>query len=245
MLNFQEYFKSRSINKIKIEKIGPYSIFTVDGAAVRDMSEDGDEFDHFSTHLELPKVVPDKEIWIDEKVTKHERFFLIHSGVNEYEYKAKGKRNWYEDVLKHERQERDKVDSVKFKSKPNPEQVPESVYVKLYCDVDDQKVYLINGEKVRDLYKTDFCCGGNDQVYHKWIPRNEIWIEKDLTEKEEIPITILHEFVERTLMKYKRYSYDKAHTIATKVDFKYRRKFTKEDAENLTAKKALEMARSV
>ena len=62
-------------------------------------------------------------------------------------------------------------------------------------------MWLVDGELVRDLYKTDYICGGNPYVPYPWIPKNEIWIEKNL-KKEEIYSIILHEYVESTLVNY-------------------------------------------
>lgn len=108
---------------------------------------------------------------------------------------------------------------------------------------DDIEVWLINGEVVRDLYKTDFIEGGNGEVY-KFCPKQEIWVEKNLMqEKGEVDITILHEYVESTLMRYKKFSYDKAHNIAAKVDWHHRKKWTFEDVKELDRETALEMAK--
>lgn len=119
----------------------------------------------------------------------------------------------------------------------------EKIYIEEYCKLKNGEtitVWLIDGKKVRDEYKTDFMEGGHGYVY-KWIPDNEIWIEDGLNE-HEIPFIILHEFVERTFMKEKNMNYDKAHDIASKVEWSKRPDgFKKTDLDNLTEKKALEM----
>jgi hypothetical protein len=153
------------------------------------------------------------------------------------------KRNWYEYALKKEKAEREKIDHIKFKGK-DFKTPPDKIYNKYYCGIpspnDDIEVWLVNGEIVRDLFKTDFIEGGNGEVY-KWIPRQEIWIEKNL-EDVETNLTILHEYIESTLMRYKKFNYDKAHVIACKVDFKNRKNWEIEDVKDLTREEALEMA---
>ena len=242
MQTFLEYVKGRKIEKKRLDRIGDYAIYTVNAAAVRDSSQENDEFNHLATHLEFPKLVPNKEIWISQDISKHERQFLIHNGFNQYEGKRKKKRSWYDYALKKEKREREVVDGIKFKPTATNEKPPGKVYDRYYCGIasegDDVEVWLVDGENVRDLFKTDFIEGGNGEVY-KWVPNNEIWVEKNLKEELEIPITILHEYVERALMKYKKLPYDKAHTIAAKVDWKKRRKFDKADVMDLTIEEAL------
>ena len=82
------------------------------------------------------------------------------------------------------------------------------------------------------MYKTDFVEGGHGYVY-EWIPKDEIWIDNKIKSKE-IPVIILHEFTERTLMKYKNIPYGRAHIAASKVEFEHRGIFNKKDAGNLS-----------
>jgi hypothetical protein len=244
MQSFLEYVKGKSIEKTKLDKIGDYKIFTVNAAAVRATSLQDDDFNHFATHVEFPKLIPNNEIWISKDISKHERQFLIHNGIHQYKAKEAGKRNWYDIALKKEKIEREKVDGLKFNPKKFSQEPPDKVYAKYYCGIpspnDDIEVWLVNGEMIRDLFKTDFIEGGNGEVY-KWIPRQEIWIEKNLKEVE-INLTILHEYIESTLMRYKKFNYDKAHVIASKVDFKHRKNWEIEDVKDLTREMALEMA---
>jgi hypothetical protein len=238
--------KKRPLEKKKLEKIGDYTIYTVNASAVRDMSQADDEFNHFGTHLDFPNLVPKDEIWISHDISAHERQFLIHNGISQYEGKRKGKKNYYEYAEKKEKAEREKVDGLKFKPNAHNETPPDKVYYKYYCGIptegDDIEVWLVNGEIVRDLYKTDFIEGANGEIY-SWTPRQEIWIEKNLMRDEgEVDITILHEYVESTLMRYKKMSYNKAHVIAAKVDWHHRRKWKIEDVKALNREEALKMA---
>jgi hypothetical protein len=238
-MTFLEFIKARSLNKKPVDKLGPYRIFTVDASAIRDKSVADDEFNHFGTHLEFA-FIPNNEVWISQDIDKHEQSFLINNGINQYEGKSKGVKDWYDYALRREKAEREKVDGVKMSKKI----APDKLYYKQYCTIRSDKieVWLVDGELVRDLYKTDFIEGGSGICY-PWIPINEIWIERNLIERGEINITILHEFVESSLMKINKMSYNKSHPIAAKVDWHHRRKFTKSDVESLTRSKALEMAK--
>jgi hypothetical protein len=237
-MQFKLWLETRDLDKVKIDQFGPYKIFLVNAAAIRDKSVQDDEFNHIGIHLEFPSLIPDKEIWISKDIDKHEQMFLITNGINQYEAKRKGIKDTYDYALKREKSEREKIDGLKFNSKS----IPDKLYYKKYCNINEITVWLINGEMVRDLFKTDFIEGGNSEVY-KWIPKNEIWIEKNLKEKGEIDITILHEYIESTLMKYNRMNYNKAHPIAAKVDWHHRGKWNKSDVEYLTKEKALAMAK--
>lgn len=246
MQTFLEYVGGRKIDKKKIDRIGDYTIYTVNASAIRDSSQANDQFNHLATHMEFPKLVPNNEIWISQDISQHERQFLIHNGLNQYKAKKLGKRNWYAYALKKEKREREVVDHIKFKSDP-AQKPPEKIYYKYYCGIpnenDDIEVWLVNGEIVRDLFKSDFIEGGNAEIYGKWLPKGEIWIERNLSQSE-INITILHEYVERTLMKYKKLPYDKAHTIASKVEWHHRKKkWNIDDVKLLNAEEALEMAK--
>ena len=63
--------------------------------------------------------------------------------------------------------------------------------------------------------------------------------------ESENPYILLHEFVERIIMKYRKILYDKAHEIAAKIEWKMRERggFSKQDALSLTKSKAFELAK--
>jgi len=84
--------------------------------------------------------------------------------------------------------------------------------------LDDMEVILVNGDKIKKKYFMDFVEGGNDMAY-KWIPKNEIWIDDNMS-TEIMPHITYHEFIERYLMKYEDMSYDDAHDVANKYEKK-------------------------
>lgn len=75
--------------------------------------------------------------------------------------------------------------------------------------VDTVKVMRVNGARVRDS-EIEFTMGGHHYRYPDLIPENEIWIDDSLAEKD-ILATLVHEFVERTVMKMLGMEYETAH----------------------------------
>lgn len=77
------------------------------------------------------------------------------------------------------------------------------------------KVLLVDGNKVRAHLDIDFTCGGHGYRY-LYVPLNEIWIDNGL-QKDDLGPTILHEAVERGLMR-DGMSYNDAHDFASKTE---------------------------
>jgi len=103
--------------------------------------------------------------------------------------------------------------------------VPPELYIERYITLPDVKfpieVWLVDGSRVRSLYKTDYAEGGHGYVY-RWVPKQQIWIEKDL-DRWELPFIVSHEYIEVRLMRDEGLDYDKAHEICSKVEFKLRK----------------------
>ncbi len=82
------------------------------------------------------------------------------------------------------------------------------------------KIYDIDGTYVRDNIYTDYTMGGHELVYPEFIPKNEIWIDKDMNPADK-EYTIKHEIFERSRMS-EGLTYEKAHEEATKYEEKLR-----------------------
>jgi hypothetical protein len=94
---------------------------------------------------------------------------------------------------------------------PKPKELPPSGLHKIELPQYSRgrlKVYLVNGEYVRDNLDVNFTMGGHGHVYD-YIPKNEVWIEKG-GEPLEDKFTLLHELVEREQM-VKGMDYEEAH----------------------------------
>jgi hypothetical protein len=63
--------------------------------------------------------------------------------------------------------------------------------------------------------------GGHGYVY-PWVPRGEIWVERDLDEAE-VPFILAHEYTELRLMRDAGMSYDRAHEASSRVEFDLRK----------------------
>jgi hypothetical protein len=80
---------------------------------------------------------------------------------------------------------------------------------------DGERVYIVDGEYVRDNIYSDFAQGGNDLAYPEFVPISELWIEKAmLTEKAHI---LKHEKDERDLILAGK-TYNQAHDIVKEAE---------------------------
>lgn len=80
-------------------------------------------------------------------------------------------------------------------------------------------VSLTNGSILRNTVDVDFVGGGHHYVY-SYIPENEIWLE-NLAPSEQRFI-LVHEIVERLIMKYRKWDYDESHATANFVEAMFR-----------------------
>jgi len=245
--SFAEYAKTSAINKKLIDQYGKIKVYEVNGRAVRTSSKEAQEFGASSTHAALPKTVPENEIWIEDDVPPNERKVMIASSLYQIAHTRKGMayKKAYDLGIAKEKDYRESEFSSKKEPWKTDEPVDKSIYLKKYGHIKNESidVWLVSGEKVRNKYKTDFIEGGHGYVY-KWVPNNEIWIEFGPHTEEEAPFIILHEYLERILMKYRKMEYDKAHWIAARHEWEERENlkgFSKQDALSLTKDKIFTM----
>jgi hypothetical protein len=93
------------------------------------------------------------------------------------------------------------------------------------CEMwDGVKVYLVDGDRVRNDKNVEFIGGGNHPAdtdpknpTGMDCPKNEIWVEKMLDPKEQIFI-LVHELTEYLQMRYHGLKYEKAHPIANSIE---------------------------
>lgn len=202
-----------------------YQVYLVDDEKIRNMSPAAEEFAGFATEYDM-SFVPKNQIWIAGNVSDKDKFFYINNALAQLRKRESGSgySEAYEYALRLERKLREVVDKLEFQPHADGSEVPKDVYKEKYGEMNDGgemiPVWIIDGEKVRDLYRTDYVEGGHGYVY-EWCPKDEIWIEDSLNE-HEIPFVLLHEFIERTLMKHQGLKYGPAHSIAAKVEFIYR-----------------------
>lgn len=227
--------KSPDVDKKLIDQYGEIKVYSVNGAKIRNINKSHEEFGLSSVHGCFPSLIPKNEIWIESNVKKNEIPYLIYSALYQIRLTEDGMKPWdaYKKGVSYEKKLRNKNIGKKYNG-------TKKIHKKEWFKNSDITIWLIDAEKVRDYYKTDFMEGGHGYVYD-WIPKDEIWIENGINEKE-IPLIVLHEYIERELMKIRKMNYDKAHDIAARIEYNHRPyKFTKNDFENITPDKALKM----
>lgn len=97
------------------------------------------------------------------------------------------------------------------------------------------KLFLVDGEYVRNHVDIDFVAGGNPARY-AYCPKNELWVEEIYeTEQDHIDIvaSALHEYYECMLMSEDSLTYNKAHGTAAKLEKKFRLWMEKHPSGNI------------
>jgi len=204
----------------KFTEIEDITVFIVDGEYIR--GNINEEFTNYGQHYKFP-FIPENEFWIDDAgEVGEERYYidsmliihrLLEEGISHDEAVKKA------DMI--ERRERAKSEIMKKIIKiKDKEKLIKKIHKKLLYDYKEIKVFLVNGELVRDIFFLDFTEGGHDKVY-SFIPENEIWLEETISSRER-KFILLHEIHERNLM-IKGLSYDDAHKSASKIEFHCRK----------------------
>jgi hypothetical protein len=186
-----------------------YKICVVDGNEIRNKMNC--EFTNFGQHGRF-EFIPKDEIWLDEEHGRGEREPFVAHAIKEAEEMRNGKSydEAYEEGLAEENKYREKA--------------KQNVYKKILTYVGDTKVWLVDGKAVRSGYDKNFVQGGHSKVY-SFIPKDEIWIDDDLSEEERKPV-IIHELNEVGLMR-KGIPYNKAHFRSNIKENKFRKLFKK------------------
>jgi len=193
-----------------IEKIGQrgrIKIYIVDGFIVRkDLDE---EFTNFGQHFRF-KCIPEYEFWLDKEASPNERKFYIDHLLIEWRLMKDGYS--YTDAITRA-DEKERAERKRYRKNNN-------IHLKQIGEAKKKlKIWAVSGKTVRDSLDIDFTEGGHDYVY-SYVPKDEVWIDNDITEKER-SFVILHELLERSLMK-KNYTYEDAHRKASEAEWKAR-----------------------
>jgi hypothetical protein len=213
----------RVIKKLYSQQRG-YRIYLVDGESVRNLSDAAEEFGGVAINPQFPDLIPEKEIWIEQDSGEKEIPILIDTALYQLQQISAGKDkdDAYKAAIQREKREREAMDLSEHHEE-NTGKLPKEIYVKLDKTLSDgTKVWLVNGEEVRNHSKVDFIEGGHGYVYD-FVPDDEIWLENGI-DTDEIPFILYHELTERTLMKDKGMSYDKAHKIASDKEYEARQR---------------------
>src|SRR5436309_12963043 len=69
--------KTPPLRKTRLLAHGSYTAYSVDPLAVRGMSQSDEEFGNFATHDEFPRLIPEDEIWIANRIAHEEGLFFV------------------------------------------------------------------------------------------------------------------------------------------------------------------------
>ncbi len=206
----------------QLEERSPFTVFEVNGAWVR--QNKSNEFTNFGQHFRF-SFIPKYEFWIDKEHdnSSETAFFIDHLLI---EWRLMDKGVSYEDALikadKVEKRERlrSKLFQKTVKNASYDELIQNTHKELLKSYSNNIKVWIVNGELVRDVFFIDFTEGGHEFVYD-FVPKNEVWLDDDLGQTEDRRFVLLHELHERALMS-KGIPYDKAHQSASRLEIKTR-----------------------
>jgi len=203
----------------KISRRGKINIWLVDGSLVRKHLDP--DFTNFGQHYRF-SFIPELEFWLDKEAAPNERSFFIDHLLVEWRLMRDGL-----DYLKaldlaeaRELKERKKSKIIKKLEKINKYELIVKIHARLFKNTENGlSVWIVSGSLVRSLLDIDFTEGGHHLVYN-YVPRKEIWLDDDVTEKEQLFI-VLHEMQERKLMAG-GLAYDPAHDRASHLEWQAR-----------------------
>jgi hypothetical protein len=96
------------------------------------------------------------------------------------------------------------------------------IYRYFYGEKEDYKIWIIDGNRVRQKIYKEFLYGGNEQRYI-FNPKGEIWID-DAISSEEFDLTVAHELNERHLMAKFGWTYQTSHDSSLRLELVIRHK---------------------
>jgi hypothetical protein len=216
----------RDLRKRHLLTQGGYEFISVDAFAVRNMTRADEELFHVCTAEDLPRLIPEKEVWLSEELVDTEGLYFIAGALARLKHAEAGAEPEaaYTAGMNVERFLRRRIGGFIYRAGRPHRRVPKSVYASQYITLPDPvaavEVWRVDGCVVRSFYKTDYTEGGHGYVY-PWVPKNEIWVEKALHE-EEVPYIVAHEHLELRLMRDKGLPYDEAHEICVGVELNLR-----------------------
>ena len=202
----------------KFSEISKFTVWIVDGRCIRENIDE--EFTNFGQHYRF-NFIPEYELWIDKQYGEGEEKFYIDHMLVEYKLMSKGVNynNAIEKADKIEKSERAKSELIKenLKFKKDHAKLVNLIHKKQIRDFGNKlKIWIVDGELVRDFFFVDFTEGGHDKVYN-FVPEKEVWLDDDLSPRER-KFVLLHEVHERNLMA-KGMKYDEAHKDSSRIEF--------------------------
>ncbi len=208
----------------KYAQIEDIAVWIVDGMYVRENLDE--EFTNFGQHYAFP-FIPGDEFWLDRQNAPGEEGFFIDHLLVEHRLMAGGMD--YDHALEKgdaaEKAERSRTAPAREGEALRESDRNAALLAKIHKELlvefrGEVKVWVVDGELVRDLYYIDFTEGGHDKVY-KFVPAKEVWIDDDVMPAER-KFILLHELHERNLMDG-GWTYEKSHAESSRIEFECRR----------------------
>jgi hypothetical protein len=69
------------LNKRRLLSQEGYSFFAVDPLGVRDISKGDEEFGNFALHEDFPRLIPEREVWITDRLVEREALYFIANAL--------------------------------------------------------------------------------------------------------------------------------------------------------------------
>jgi hypothetical protein len=189
------------------KKIGDIKVYIVDGNYVR--THQNIEFTNFAQNARFPKMIPKDEFWLDKQYGNQEYNYFVSHLLAEMAAIKEGKT--FSDAYNIGTNVQQQL---RMAEKPRP------LDKKLWKKIDGLSIFIVRGDVVRDKYNINFTEGGHDLIY-KWIPKNEVWLDDDLSLEERSKV-LLHELYERDKMS-RGIKYPQAHFGSSIIEQEYRR----------------------
>ena len=205
--------------------IGDLAVFVVDGQYVRNHIDI--EFTNFGQHYRFP-FIPKNELWLDREQSPGESGYFIEHMLIEHKLMSNGMN--YADAVT-EASAAEKISRMRTEQKKRGFSEIETMEQreKLLGEIQKQllhtysspklKVWVVDGELIRDFFYIDFTQGGHEYVY-AFVPQGEVWLDDDLVPVER-EYVLLHELHERYLMA-QGLSYPDAHESSSKLELERR-----------------------
>lgn len=231
--------KSHNIYRYYLEIRNNSKIWIVDGPKIRE--EIFPDF-VYGGNSKVYDFIPKSEIWIDNSITSEELELTIEHEINESKLmkelgmtyldahdsalaiELQMRENFTYTAKKHE-MEIDSVFTIDLDSVKEIPSLPDkvklkNVYRQFYKQIDSITIWIVDGYKIRQDIYPDFVFGGNYLEFY-FIPKNEIWIDAQIS-CEELIYTIEQEKLEILEMK-KGKNYDDAYDFARSEIIKLRK----------------------
>jgi hypothetical protein len=217
----------KNIEKKHIQDYGNHKIFEVPGHILRAKNRKFGDFFDWGIHTQIDEI-PKNEVWISSEIDDVDKFVAMAAGSCELEEINEGKseKEAYDKCFKLQKRLRKKIVEASKNPHMTNKNAKEEIHIESYKILKDKdgeiKAWIVDGEKVRDIFDVDYIEGGHGYVYD-YVPNKEIWLDNKLN-KDELDAVLVHEYTELLLMRDHKLKYEDAHIKATKAEYKVRNK---------------------